>query len=284
MTKRHWWRADARVLTAALLFLFIPVGAALAQTKSPPASSPAEKTLTIDLGGDVKMEFVLVPAGSFVMGSNEKDYEKPPHKVTIAKPFYLGKYEVTQAQWDAVMGRWQHHFRDPKRPVETVSWLDCQTFLKKLSEKAPGREFRLPSEAEWEYACRAGSTTRYHFGDDEQGLDEYAWHGGNARLTTHPVGQKKPNAWGLYDMHGNVWEWCQDVWHDNYEGAPSDGSAWTEGDQNFRVLRGGSWAHFGPDLRSSHRILVAPDYKGSHGSGVRFFGLRVAASVESGSP
>jgi formylglycine-generating enzyme required for sulfatase activity len=283
MKARHWWRAGARVLTAVLLFPFLSAGSALAPTKSPPATGPAEKTLTIDLGGDVKMEFVLVPAGSFVMGSNEKNYEKPPHKVTVAKPFYLGKYEVTQAQWDAVMGRWQHHFRNPKHPVETVSWPDCQTFLKKLGDKVPGREFRLPSEAEWEYACRAGSTARFSFGNDEKDLDDHAWHGGNAKLTTHPVGEKKPNAWGLHDMHGNVWEWCEDVWHDNYAGAPSDGSAWIEGDQKFRVLRGGSWAHFGPDLRCSHRILIAPDYKGSYG-GVRFFGLRVAAPVERGSP
>jgi formylglycine-generating enzyme required for sulfatase activity len=194
MKARSWWRAGARVLDAALLSLFIPAGPVLAQAKSPPAAGPAEKTLTIDLGGDVKMEFVRVPAGSFVMGSQEKDYEKPPHRVTIAKPFYLGKYEVTQAQWDAVMGKWEHHFKNPKHPVETVSWLDCQTFLKKLKEKAPGHDFRLPSEAEWEYACRAGSTTRYSFGDDEKGLDEHAWHGGNAKLTTHPVGEKKPNA------------------------------------------------------------------------------------------
>jgi len=246
------------------------------------AAGAAEKTLTIDLGNDLKMEFVLIPAGSFEMGSNEKDYEKPPHKVTFARPFYLGKYEVTQAQWDAVMGqtggkRLDHHFKNPKHPVDTASWLACQTFLKKLKEKAPGREFRLPSEAEWEYACRAGSTTRFSFGNEEKDLDDHAWHGGNAKLSTHPVGQKKPNAWGLHDMHGNVWEWCQDVWHDNYDGAPSDGSAWTEGDQSFRVLRGGSWAQFGPDLRSSHRILIQSGY------GIKFFGLRVAMPSEDGS-
>ncbi len=289
------------IIKTLLATVFVAMGLPMiAWAAEPPKTEPrkdndaagaAEKTLTIDLGGDVKMEFVLIPAGSFEMGSNEKDYEKPPHKVTFAKPFYLGKYEVTQAQWDAVVGqtplhdgkRMQHYFKNPAHPLESASWLDCQTFFKKLKEKVPGREFRLPSEAEWEYACRAGSTTRFSFGNDEKDLDDHAWYRSNANLSTHPVGQKKPNAWGLHDMHGNVWEWCQDVWHDNYEGAPSDGSAWTEGDQKFRVLRGGSWAHYGPDLRSSHRILLIPAYKGHHPSrAIRFFGLRVALPSEDG--
>jgi formylglycine-generating enzyme required for sulfatase activity len=293
-SRRKEKQMNAITKTASVAVL-ITLGLALAaRTAEPVKSEPAkaepqkgkdgagaaEKTLTIDLGGDVKMEFILIPAGSFVMGSDEKDYEKPPRKVTFAKPFCLGKYEVTQAQWDAVMGKWKHHFLNPRHPVESATWVDCQAFVNKLKERAPGREFRLPSEAEWEYACRAGSTTRFSFGNDEKDLDDHAWHGGNAKRTTHPVGQKKPNAWGLHDMHGNVWEWCQDVWHDNYQGAPSDGSARTDGDQQFRVLRGGSWEYLvHPDLRSSNRILLAPDY-GSVGGVLRFLGLRVAAPVE----
>ena len=133
----------------------------------------------------------------------------------------MGKYPVTQKQWKKVMGNNPSNFKGEDRPVESVSWEDVQEFVKKLNEKEGTDKYRLPSEAEWEYACRAGTQTRYSFGDDESKLNEYAWYDKNSGSETHPVGQKKPNSWDLYDMHGNVWEWVQDRWHDKYKGAPS---------------------------------------------------------------
>jgi formylglycine-generating enzyme required for sulfatase activity len=201
-----------------------------------------QKSITVDLGGGVKMELVLVPAGSFRMGSEKgDDGEKPVHEVNIPKPFYMGKYEVTQEQWQAVMGNNPSHFKWPKEPVDSVSWDDCQAFVKKLNERVRGGKFTLPTEAEWEYTCRAGSKAEYCFGDDAKELGEYAWYDRNSEARTHPVGEKKPNAWGMHDMHGNLWEWCEDVWHDSYDGAPADGSSWLiGGKQQRRVLRGGS--------------------------------------------
>ena len=193
------------------------------------------------------MEFEWIPSGEFVMGSSEYEegissYEGPVHQVMIEKAFYMGKYEVTQAQWRAVMGDNPSYFEgDDNLPVEQVSWDDAQEFIRKLNAKEGTDKYRLPSEAEWEYACRAGTTTRYSFGDSDANLGECAWYRDNSGEKTHPVGEKKPNPWGLYDMHGNVWEWVQDVWHDNYDGAPNDGSAWESGDSTKRVNRGGGW-------------------------------------------
>jgi len=199
----------------------------------------------------IGMEFMKIPAGEFMMGSPEDeevywDCESPVHKVTIEKPFYLGKYEVTQKQWREVMSSNPSNFHsifknDDNLPVENVSWYDVQKFIKKLNEMEGSDKYRLPYEAEWEYACRAGTTTRFDFGDGGWNLNDYAWYLWNSDLCTHPVGQKKPNSWGLYDMHGNVVEWCQDSWHNNYEGAPSDGSAWEDGSSSNRVIRGGGW-------------------------------------------
>jgi formylglycine-generating enzyme required for sulfatase activity len=180
------------------------------------------------------MEFVLVPGGSFQMGSNDGDSEeKPVHQVTV-RPFLISKYEVTQAVWEKIMGQAPSNFKgDGNLPVERVSWDMCQTFCQKAG-------LQLPSEAQWEYACRAGTTTKYSWGNDMDG--EYCWHDGNSGSMPHPVGIRKPNAFGLYDMSGNVGEWCQDGWHDNYQGAPSDGSVWeTEASASKRVCRGGSW-------------------------------------------
>jgi formylglycine-generating enzyme required for sulfatase activity len=225
--------------------------------------------VAVDLGGGVKMEFVLVRSGSFTMGAERPAEAKPAHTVTFVKPFYMGKYEVTQEQWDRMMTNNPSTFQGPKNPVEQVNWNDCQSFITNLNEKVSGRKFRLPTEAEWEYACRAGNSNDYCFGSSESLLSEYAWHLGNASNMLHQVGEKKPNAWGLYDMHGNVWEWCEDRFHPTYEGAPTDGSAWIEGGETNRVARGGSWYSETYVLRSAYRGRPTPNYRGV------VYGLRV---------
>jgi formylglycine-generating enzyme required for sulfatase activity len=214
--------------------------------------------MTITLDGGVKMDFVHVRPGSFMMGSEKGEAdEKPVHEVRITKPFYMGIYEVTQAQWKAVMGDNPSNFKGDDLPVEQVSWEDCQQFLAKLKEKAgQGMICRLPTEAEWEYACRAGSRTEYCFGDDEGALGEYAWF--NLNSGTHPVGQKKPNAWGLYDMHGNVWEWCADWYNERYyANSPTDDPKGPDFGP-VRVLRGGSWDDFAGRVRSAYRSRPLP--------------------------
>lgn len=206
------------------------------------------------------MEFVLIPAGEFMMGSEEKANEEPIHKVKIKKPFYLGKYPVTQKQWKTIMGSNPSIFKGENLPVQGVSWYNAQAFIDKFNEKEHTYKYRLASEAEWEYACRAGTETRFSFGDDESKLNEYAWYDENSGGVTHPVGQKKPNLWGLYDMNGNVWEWVRDKYHDNYNSAPSDGSAWEEGDNFKRVRRGGGWSGKNR-CRSASRYDDDPDVR-----------------------
>ena len=157
-------------------------------------------------------------------------------------------------------------------PVERVSWNDAQEFAQRLSQKT-GKQYRLPSEAEWEYAARAGSSTKWSFGDNESQLGDYAWFRANSRSKTQRVAQKRPNAFGLFDMHGNVWEWVQDCFHDNNTGAPADGSAWTTACSSTRVLRGGSWLDFPADLRSADRSGLTPDNR------YIIFGLRLARTL-----
>jgi formylglycine-generating enzyme required for sulfatase activity len=228
----------------------------------------APTVITEILPKGILLEMIKIPAGSFLMGTEEaevirlcKEYETdwyknemPQHRVNLQE-FYLGKYPVTQEQYQAIMGNNPSYFRNnPKNPVENVGWNDAQEFCQKLSEKT-GKKYRLPNESEWEYACRAGTQTHYYFGDDEKVLGEYAWYGENSESKTHPVGQKKPNDWGLYDMSGNVCEWCEDSWHDNYQKAPTDGTTWN-GDQNdYRVLRGGSWGSYPGGCRSPYRSI-----------------------------
>ena len=236
---------------------------------------------TIDLGNGVKMEFIRVPAGEFMMGSPPKEKgrgvdEGPQHHVRITKPFYMGKCEVTQEQWERVMGNNPSHFTgDTKLPVEQVSWNDCAEFVKKLNASVEGRgTFSLPTEAEWEYACRAGSTTQYYFGDDRKSLGDYGWCGfEKTGKRTHPVGQKEPNAFGLYDIHGNVWEWCADRYHeDYYKNSPKDDPTGPAGDdvrRDLRVLRGGSWGVVPWASRSASRYSRTPTYRGKH------YGFRV---------
>jgi formylglycine-generating enzyme required for sulfatase activity len=203
----------------------------------------------------IGMKLVLIPAGEFIMSSPETEKDRSPnegpqHKVRITKPFYMGTTEVTQAQWKAVMGNNPSEFQGDDLPVETVSRDDCQEYLKKLSANE-GKAYRLPTEAEWEYACRAGSTTRFYSGDDDQALYGVGWYNGNSGDKPHPVGQKKPNAWGLYDMHGNLWEWCEDGYGEYPNGDQVDPTGPAQGAEC--VLRGGSWLNDSGDCRSATR-------------------------------
>lgn len=230
---------------------------------------------TEDLGNGVKLEMIAIPGGSFQMGSNDFFDTQPIHRVKLS-PFHIGKYQVTQAQWQAVIGNNPSHFKGDKLPVEQVSWAMGAEFCEKLS-KQTGKNYRPPTEAEWEYACRAGSTTRYCFGDDEASLDEYAWHKKNSGGKTHSVGEKKPNAWGLHDIHGNVLEWCQDCYEENYyhyspEKDPQGPKKETQRvdlwwDDEYRLFRGGSWGLIG-NCCSASRFKGQADFT-SHCVGVR---------------
>ncbi len=211
---------------------------------STPIPALAQQNFTEDLGNGVKLEMIAIPGGSFQMGSEDFENTKPVHPVTLS-PFHLGKFQVTQSQWQAVMKTNPSFFKGDTLPVEQVSWDDAVEFCEKLSKKT-GKTYRLPTEAEWEYGCLAGSTGKYCFGDDESLLRDYAWFGEDwQKGSTHPVGQKKPNNWGLYDMHGNVWEWCQDWYDANYyaELSKKGEAVNPQGPANGerRVLRGGSW-------------------------------------------
>jgi len=254
------------------------------------------KTFTNSLG----MKFAKIPSGSFMMGSGisaseavsryggkEKYYERehPQHRVTISKPFYMQKMEVTVGQWrsfiqdtgyktEAETGggayvwtgkKWEKkegtYWDNPgfnqgdNNPVTCVSWNDVQEFIKWLNRKE-GKEYRLPTEAEWEYGARAGSTTRFCYGNNKDGLAEYAWYWDNSGKRTHSVGEKKPNSWGLYDMHGNVWEWLQDRYGDYPSGAVTDPTGPSSGSN--RVNRGGSWGNDAGNCRSANRVRNEP--------------------------
>ena len=222
----------------------------------------APETHTNSIG----MKFVLIPSGSFMMGADlnfedgSKD-ETPQHSVTISKSFYLGRYEVTQQQWVKVMGSNPSKFKGRTKPVEQVSWDDVQRFIKKLNAKENGRYYRLPTEAEWEYACRAGTTGAYSFGDDVDQVGGYGWFDGNSGDKTHPVGQKKPNSWGLHDMHGNVWEWVQDVYKNTAYDSHAASDPIYEGSGSYRVFRGGSWYYNARILRCANRLNNSPGYR-----------------------
>jgi formylglycine-generating enzyme required for sulfatase activity len=229
------------------------------------AGVKAGAKLAADLGGGVKLELCGIPAGSFTMGGTGSD--EKPHPVTLTKPFWLGRTEVTQAQWEAVMGNNPSHFKGKELPVETVSWDDTSDFCRKLNAKGllpAGWHFALPSEAQWEYACRAGTTGEYA-GD----LDGMAWYLANSDSNTHAVGTKMANGWGLRDMHGNVWEWCAD-WYGDYPAKSQIDPTGSNSGSN-RVDRGGSWFSDGTRCRSASRFRHSPDYRGSG------IGFRVAA-------
>ena len=244
----------------------------------------------------IAMKLTLVPPGEFLMGSPRQEIEglprthsslkacweaeQPQHRVRVNKPFYLGVHEVTQAEYERVVGSNRSKFKEDRaHPVEMVSWDEATAFCRKLGgmaqEQAAHAGYRLPTEAEWEYACRAGTTTTYYSGDDEAALKDCAWYIANVGGTTHPVAQKKPNAWGLYDMHGNVFEWCSDTYDEKYyvqftgkvavdPTGPSGGSA--------RVIRGGCWGSGAVICRSASRRRAPPGYRDG------YLGLRVAWS------
>jgi len=232
----------------------------------------------------IGMQLKLLPLGTFTMGERGNPSSETPHVVTLTRAFYLGVYEVTNSQWTAVMGN-SPKSQDDDRPVVHVRWEDASEFCHKLSalpeEKAAGRVYRLPTEAEWEYACRAGTTTKFSFGDDEELLKEFGWFAKNSGIyervdQTHRVGLKKPNAWGFFDMHGNVWEWCND-WYSSYEegvvkdpGGPAGGSG--------RVFRGGCWYYGADDCRSARRGMFEPTFRSN------CLGFRVAMSLSGKQP
>lgn len=199
----------------------------------------AADTLAPSLKNSVGMEMILIKPGAFGMGSDDgNSNEKPVHEVVILKPFYLGKYEVTQAQWRVVMGNSPSHFKGDNLPVESVSFEDTQEFCRKLSQMT-GEEYRLPTEAVWEYAARAGTTGAY-----AGNLDSMAWYSDNSAKRTHAVGTKQPNAWGLYDVHGNGYEWCEDWYGERYYSLSPAPDPRGPGPGSIRVLRGGGWSAY----------------------------------------
>ncbi len=214
--------------------------------------------LEIGESSEIKIPFVPISSGGFQMGSvNELPFalETPIHQVSISYSFFVSQFLITQEQYEFVMGQNPSNFRhETNLPVENVSWFDAKNFCRKLSQVS-GKNVRLLTETEWEYVCRAGSSTEYFFGDDDKSLAEYAWFESNSHGKTHPVGLKKPNDWGIYDIIGNVWEWCEDVWKGDYNEFPGDGSANLKNieKQHRRSTRGGSWAMNAFRCRSSYR-------------------------------
>jgi formylglycine-generating enzyme required for sulfatase activity len=244
---------SVRCATTALLVL-ATAATALAQPR--PSSDPADAT-----------GFVHVAAGAFFMGSGDAGGNAMPvHRVTLSRDFEIGKYEVTQAQWESVMGGNPSHFRGALRPVEQVSWVDVQTFLQIMNMRGDGYTYRLPTEAEWEYSARADTTADY---GGTGVLDEMGWYSENSGQETHPVGQKEPNAWGLYDMHGNVWEWVHDWYGVQYYAESPATDPVGPGAGIARVCRGGGWSYSAARSKSASRAHPTPSARDS------FIGFRL---------
>ena len=237
---------------------------------------PPRKRLTLNLGKGVTMKLVLIPAGKFMMGSpktekDRSDNEGPQRRVTISKAFYMGVMEVTQEQYQSVVGGNPSKFKGPQNPADGVLWNRAMAFCTALSKKT-GRAVRLPTEAEWEYACGAGTGTRFSFGNDNKDLAAHGWYGANSGGKTHPVGQKKPNAWGLYDMHGNVWEWCRDSYDVNAYANAKDVDPKNTTPSKNHVVRGASWHCSPEECRTASRMGGISDNR-------HVFGLRVVVEV-----
>jgi formylglycine-generating enzyme required for sulfatase activity len=235
-------------------------------------AQPTDKQLP--LMKTFREEFVLITPGkegfpaSFLMGSDKgTSVEQPAHRVMLNYSFHIARYEVPQNLWEAVMGNNPSRWKGPRNSVEMLSFDEAEAFCRKATSLmhaakliAADEVIRLPSEAEWEYCARAGTTTRYSFGDDAAQLGAHGWFNGNAAGNDPPVGAKQPNAWKLYDVHGYLWEWCRDPWHADYRGAPADGSVWTAGgDAAQRVLRSGSWKDPADRLTSTFRRGASKD-------------------------
>ncbi|MDR1888417.1 MAG: formylglycine-generating enzyme family protein [Zoogloeaceae bacterium] len=272
---RNWSRKRHRILTTLLLsgFLMACSDSDREVAKPDVAAQPAasESVFEPTAMNGIGIEFILIPAGEFMMGCGKDDWaceeaEKPQHHVRINQPFYLGKYEVTQGEWEIVMRENPSKFKGDSNPVENVSWNDVQVFIQRLNEKEGTNKYRLPTEAEWEYAARAGTATAYHFGNDVANMGRYAWYDGNSSNHPHPVGQKLGNPWGLYDMHGNVWEWVADGYEDSYSSRNRPANPLS------RVLRGGGWDANPWSLRSAFRRGGKPDSRSG------FYGFRLAFS------
>jgi formylglycine-generating enzyme required for sulfatase activity len=248
-------------------------------------SNKKDESLKKSYVNSIGMEFVLIPSGSFSLGADDNiesgyEYEKPKHNVVISKSFYIGKYEVTQEEWERVMGYNPSKFKGAKKPVEHISWYDAKIFLSKLNAMENNALYRLPTEAEWEYAARATPGSKYSFGNDEARLDSYAWYYlpsndkvSNKTMQTNFVGEKKPNRWGLYDIHGNVWEWTEDWYDPQFYSKSSKKDPQNYVSSNRVAIRSGSWINSANFLRSAARNHQLAIYKGDD------VGMRVVMEI-----
>lgn len=279
--KQQWhYYAEVRPFRQAKIFTYVLKGEAEHALRP----SDTFRECANDQGRDYCPEMIVVPAGSFTMGSplfeaGRLANEGPQHKVFISRAFAVSKFDVTLAEWDTCASHGDcspdasdsGYGRGPQ-PAINITWDDAQRYAAWLTSMT-GRPYRLLSEAEWEYIARTGSTTAYSFGSEPAHLDQYAWYNGNSGTKPHPVGQKKPNAWGLYDMEGDVWQWVEDCFHASYDGAPTDGSAWKDKECGYHVLRGGSWYSTPELLRSAYREWRSHDNRSDNR------GFRVARAL-----
>ena len=281
----YYWKIsafDGELTTEGSLWSFETTAGGVGWNPGEPPTNPSHgDEWTAYMGeSEAPLDMIYIGPGSFMQGSptsevGHEDDEYPPHLVTLDYGFWLGKYEVTQGQWEAVTGSNPSYYSGANRPVEGVSWnMITADFLSPLNAQTTEGEWRMPSESEWEYGCRAGTTTRFYWGDDlsETLIDDYAVYNGNDPDGTAEVGSKLPNSWNLYDMSGNVWEWVEDYYHSNYTGAPTNGDPWLSPTSSTRVLRGGSWGNYAGYCRSANRGSDSPSDAGG------YYGFRIVLS------